>query len=199
MRVALIFNFILLLVTTSNSQKLHKSRFEYGWAFMHPYAAIHVKKIYKNTIMIYKGPENKLVLDSLESGGKLDAYRHVLFMAAFSQKIKAKKIRKLGIAHEKGNKHMHYKKKMEHGFLPDSIDTVMDLHNNELGIRIGSENKSLNYTELSNKVIKSLLEGEGIVTKRNNQGKFTDCNGEVLEQEELVQWNNKKCLIRSNE
>jgi hypothetical protein len=54
-------------------------------------------------------------------------------MALLTQNIGAKKALKLGIAHEKANFEFFLKKKNEYGELPDSMGSVMDVLNNQMG------------------------------------------------------------------
>jgi hypothetical protein len=182
------------------SQKIsERSRYEKRWAFFHPFAALKVKKIYKNCRPIYDEVKKTNTLDGFENGGKLDAFRHVFFMAAFSQKIGVKKLRKLGIAHEKGN-HLNFLKSIkEEGELADSLSSVMDLKNNELGFKIGSQNKKLGLPGLKNKVIETIKKGEAVYFKRNASGNYLSCDDiEINLQEYKGKWFIPKCLIPTN-
>ena len=80
-------------------------------------------------------------------------------MAAFAQKIKIKKLKKLGIAHEKGNYRQFKKYQNEEGERPDSLSNVMDLKNNDLGLKIGSENKKISLADLKELVINEIKNG----------------------------------------
>jgi len=165
----------------------------------HPIAAIKVKKMYSKSYAIYNQPATKIALDNFNNGGKLDAFRHVFFMAVFSQKIKAKKIKKLGIAHEKGNYRQFKKHQNEEGEQPDSLSNVMDLKNNELGLIIGAENKKLPLDELKLKVIKEINAGKATIIKRNSNGHYVDCNNQLIDQKLYVnKWYVPKCLVLSD-
>ena len=121
------------------------------------------------------------------------------FMAAFAQKIKIKKLKKLGIAHEKGNYRQFKKHQNEEGERPDSLSNVMDLNNNELGLKIGSENKKISLAELKELVINEIKNGKAQVIKRNHSGAYIDCNNNTIN---LKLYSNKwyvpKCLVPSN-
>src|SRR4051812_7654223 len=80
-------------------QTANVSVYETRWAILHPFAALKVHKINRQALVIYNQPFLKTELDHFSNGGKLDAFRHVFFMACFAQKIKIKKLRKLGQAH----------------------------------------------------------------------------------------------------
>ncbi len=92
-----IINFFWLISFNCFSQTVELSRSEIQWVLTHPFAAIKVKKISKHAFSIYHLSAIKFELDSFTNGGKLDAFRHTFFMAAFAQKVKPKKIKKLGI------------------------------------------------------------------------------------------------------
>lgn len=192
---------LVFLFAEIHSQKISsRSRYEKCWAFTHPCAALKVKKIYKRCAPIYEELKKNKTLDSFENGGKLDAFRHVFFMAAFDQKLKTKKLRKLGIAHEKGN-YAHFLKNIkEDGELADSLSTVMDLQNNELGFRIGNCNKKTDLQNLKNLVIEAIKKGEAVYFKRNASGQYLNCAGEVIILENYQnKWFIPKCLVKTNQ
>lgn len=148
---------------------------------------------------IYEETKKNNLLDAFENGGKRDAFRHTFFMAAFAQKIKTKKIRKLGIAHEKGN-YTHFLKNIkEDGELADSLSTVMDLKNNELGFKIGSANKKKDLSGLKDLATEEIKKGEAVYFKRNSSGQYLNCNGEIILLENYKnKWFIPKCLIPTN-
>jgi hypothetical protein len=185
----------------SQAQKFRsRSGPEKCWALFHPFAAVKVKKIYNKAMPFYYEVQKKNRLDTFSNGGKLDAFRHAYFMAAFSQKIKVKKARKLGVAHEKGNYKDFKKGIKEDGEIPDSLSTVMDLHNNEVGLKIGKENKNMDLKALSEIVLASLQKGEGIYFKRNSKGRYLTCHDEIIDREMYTgKWVVPKCLIKINE
>ena len=166
---------------------------------MHPIAAIKVKHISKKCYKIYEQINKSRRLDTNGNGGKLDAFRHTFFMAAFVQKIKIKKIYKLGIAHEKTNYKQFLNNELENGELPDSIGTEMDLKNNNIGFEIGNNAKKISLVELSELVISDIKGGLAFIIKRNENGNYVDCDGNIILPDETKKWSNKKCLVKSNE
>lgn len=175
------------------------SRPEKCWAITHPFV---VKKALKATIRSY------FVTDSLKnsgtigtdmSGGKLDAFKHAYWMACVTRTIGSKKALKLGRAHEKGNKLQFKKHQLEDKILPDSVSTVMDLHNNEQGAA-AAQDRQLSEAELQIKILDLLKQGKLACIRKNKQGNYLTCNGELID---LHQWFGKwgvpKCLISSNE
>ncbi|MBC7865429.1 MAG: hypothetical protein IAF38_20810 [Bacteroidia bacterium] len=150
----------------------------------------------------FKSNKDPGILDELENGGKLDAFRHVFTMSLLTQKIKSKKIRKLGIAHEKGNYLQFKNGKFEDGELPDSVGTEMDLRNNEIGIKLGSENKKLNSDSIIQLVLLEIKNGNCWVVRmypHKNVRIYYTCDGHRIPSEDLKgKWRNSKCLVKSN-
>lgn len=180
------------------AQGISLSKEEFCWAVFHPFAAIKVKKITAKANVIYSQDSIKINLDRFSSGGQLDAFRHVFYMAAFAQKIKIKKLRKLGIAHEKSNYRQFLNSKTEDGELPDSLSSVMDLMNNELGFNIGNSQKKIDRESLKKDVIERIKKGDATIMKRNKNGRYVDCSGNEIEPHADKKWSLPKCLVKSN-
>jgi hypothetical protein len=173
---------------------------ELKWAFFHPVAAVKVKCISKSCKKIYdeKVKSNDPALDHFSYGGKLDAFRHVFYMSAFARKIKVKKLRKLGEAHEKGDYRTFLNSKREFGELPDSVAGQMDLTNNEIGFSIGEKNRKMKLNELQKAVMEAITEGKAVIIKRNAKGNYLDCNGNEIDLEKFHgKWSIPKCLVNS--
>ncbi|MCE3260239.1 MAG: hypothetical protein K0S12_1880, partial [Bacteroidetes bacterium] len=148
---------------------------------------------------MYAQKKTERIPDHFSNGGKLDAYRHVFFMAAFAQKVKVKKLRKLGKAHEKGN-YLQFKRfSLEDGEIPDSLGTVMDLHNNEIGLSLGASNKTLPLPELEKLALEEIAKGKALIMKRRSDGSYTDCSGSYTDLKLYIKtWNIPKCLVSSD-
>lgn len=175
------------------------SRYELCWSLLHPVAALKVKGITKRCYVIYNDPALKVQLDSFASGGRLDAFRHAFFMAAYAQRIKTKKLRKLGKAHEKGNYRQFLRSRQEEGEVPDSLSSVMDLQNNELGLRVGSEHQQTALADLKVIVISEIRNGNAVILKRNSAGHYVSCSGSELDLSQYRKvWAVPKCMIPSN-
>jgi hypothetical protein len=173
------------------------SVYEKRWALRYPVAALRIKMISRQLLPLYQDTLAREQLDRYASGGQLDAFRHVFYMAAFAQKIDVSKLRELGQAHEKANYEQFKQGTQEEGEVPDSLDSVMDLANNELGFKIGTEHKKVSLPELQRFVIQAIREGKGLTLLRNTQGKYTDCKGREIPVHELRRWNTPKCLCHS--
>jgi hypothetical protein len=193
------FVFIILPIEFY-SQEPGIAREELRWAFFHPFAAVKIKFITKKCARSVDLQEIRSQLDSFSNGGKLDAFRHIYYMAAYAQKIRPRKIEKLGVAHEKSNYRQFKKGKLEDGELPDSLSSVMDLQNNKTGIKIGRENKNLVLRDLIPFVVTRIKNGDALILKRNSMGKFVSCDGKIVELPKTgKKWVLPKCLIASNE
>jgi hypothetical protein len=176
--------------------KPRTSRYEFWWALGHPFAALKVKKVYKKASRLFDQNELKVKLDPYSSGGKLDAFRHVFYFAAFAQKIKPKKVLKLGRAHEKTN-YLDFKRgKVEDELIADSLSCLMDLLNNEVGVRLGRENKDISLEELKQKVLDLILIKDGAYhILRDKEGRFIDCNNKVIDMSAYKgKWYIPKCI-----
>lgn len=194
----LLLVFFYLFTQHAVAQK--RSLPEWLWAAGHPFASFKVNKLSKECYKIYHTNNSiKAELDNFSNGGKLDAFRHAFFMAVFSQKIKVKKLRKLGKAHEKGNYKQFLRSKVEDGEVPDSLSSVMDFKNNELGFVTGSENKKLSLEELRVLVINKIKAGEAVIMQRKKNGIYLTCSEEIINNDEYKgKWSIPKCLIPSN-
>ena len=69
----------------------HISKYEKSWAVFHPFTALKIKKELTIAMKVYAEVRSSKLLDTLENGGKLDAFRHTYTMAYLSRKIKSSK------------------------------------------------------------------------------------------------------------
>ena len=193
--------FALLLCCSVQLLAQHSiSKYERCWAFMHPFAALKIKKQLPNAMLVYKEVEQSKLLDTLAYGGKLDAFRHTYVMAYLARRINARKLRKLGIAHEKGNQKGFYKNKLEFAERADSLACEMDLRNNEVGFVIGVIHKQATNEELKQIVLSEIKNGKAWYLKRNVNYQYVTCNGTLIS---LIDykgiWYVPKCLVSTNE
>jgi hypothetical protein len=195
---------LVLFFTTSVSSQTktfhNLSKYEKHWAIWHPFASVKLKKHQAEMYAVYKEVKQQRLLDTFENGGKLDAFRHTFAMAYFSKFVKAKKLRKLGKAHEKANyQQFLYHLPDEDGELSDSLSSVMDLRNNDIALSLAKEVKKLNIEEIKQKIIELIKTGDVFIMKRNAQGLYLDCNNQIIPPEKIKGiWNTPKCLIKSD-
>ncbi len=144
---------------------------------------------------VYNNVKSQSLLDTFSNGGKLDAFRHAFAMAYFSKYVAVKKLRKLGVAHEKGNYLQFKNGKSEDGELPDSLSSVMDLKNNEVGFSFEKDVKKVPAIELEGMILQRIMAGGVFIIKRNNLGAYVDCDGNIIPPEKLKgRWNIPKCI-----
>jgi len=196
--------FILIGITIIAPVKIYPqhsvSIYEVRWAVFHPFAAIKIKCQLPKAMLVYKEVRGARLLDSLESGGKLDAFRHTYAMAYLSRNIRVRKLRKLGLAHERGNKKQFKKHQLEEGERADSLACEMDIRNNELGFLLGSAHKTLNDEQLKVLTLNAIQEGKAWYLKRNSYFVYVTCLGEPINLSLYKQkWYVPKCLIKTNE
>ena len=85
------------------------------------------------------------------------------------------------------------------GERPDSLGNVMDLINNELGFKIGSENKKNSLGELKEIVITEIKNGKSVIIKRNKHGMYVECDNKIIDMQLYKgKWFVPKCLVPSN-
>jgi len=175
------------------------SKYEKHWAYFHPFAAIKIKKYKKEMLAVYNEVKEQKALDTFENGGQLDAFRHVFSMAYLSKFVSARKLRKLGNAHEKGNYLQYLKGESENGELPDSLSCVMDLKNNDVGLSLKKDVKKLSIQEIKQKVLDCIKSGNAVIIKRNHDGLYVDCNGNIITRAPIYKrWSWPKCLVASD-
>lgn len=196
----IIFICLTMGLATSVCAQHQISKYEYRWAFFHPFAAKKIQKHLIEAMDVYTEIKKSKQLDEFESGGTLDAFRHTFTMAYLSRYVKIKKLRKLGKAHERGNEYFFYKKHHEFGERADSLACVMDLRNNELGFEIGLKYCQVSKEELKAIVIEQIKNGNAWKLKKNSQNQYVSCENEpILIENYKNQWFLPKCLIKSNE
>lgn len=189
---------IVFLLLSHCSLSQNPSRPEKWWAITHPFVACKAIRLTKYALAVTDSLYKTRTLGAVIDGGKIDAFKHVYWMALLAQKMNVRKARGLGKAHEKGNYLQYKKHKLEDTALPDSMSSVMDLFNNEAGLKAGKDNKCLSRKELADLVIKKVREGEMKMIWRDAEGKFLDCQGKPIDMNLWRgKWGIPKCLVDS--
>lgn len=169
---------------------------EKWWVIGHPFVAKKALKVSQITRLKTDSIQKNKILNGVGNGDQVDAFRHTYWMAGLAQAIGQRKAKRLGIAHEKGNKRDFKKGNKEEGSLPDRISSEMDLFNNEVGLKMGKGNAE-NLIQL---IVAEIKKGSCKVIKTDKQGNFLDCEGNIILPEKLKgKWENTKCLVMSNE
>ena len=169
------------------------------WVIFHPFKA---KKSYKISLETNKVADSIAKTSALGkdiAGGQVDAFRHAYWMMRLKQEVGEKTARSLGKAHEKNNYITFKRNRKEDGVIPDEISSVMDLFNNEVGLKLISKKSKLSRKAIVNRIVLAIKEGKFKIIKKDNQGNFLDCLGKkLLKKEVLGKWKNQKCLVKSN-
>jgi hypothetical protein len=197
--VLLLFQFHVVQSQSFRKKLTYVSNPEKCWVLMHPFVARKALKVTMRVYSITDSIKQSGSIGSDNSGGKFDAFKHAFWIASVTAAIGPRKALKLGVAHEKGNKRQFKKHQLEDQLLPDSISSVMDLHNNEQGARVVEVSKKYSLQQLQEKVMQLLWHGQLACIKKDKEGNFLTCAGERID---LQQWRRKwgipKCLIASN-
>lgn len=168
------------------------------WAVTHPFIASGVIRHTNKALEEIRNARGRYGLDSALAEGSFDAFRHAYWMASLSRHYKPEKVLKLGRAHEKSNYRSFLRQETENGIIPDKTNSDMDLWNNERGAEIGYKHRSVSKDSLRNLVIQELAAGKLKVIRRDHQGRYLDCSGNVIPSEKLKgTWENPKCLSPS--
>lgn len=195
-----IFILLALLLYHADTEAQRKPSLpEKFWAIRHPFIIKKAIRITRKALVLTDSIKHTGLTDTFSNGGQLDAFRHSIWMALLSQKIRHKKVIALGKAHEKGNYRDFKKGRAEEGLTPDMASMMMDLHNNQKGADHGRCNKSLAEKDLCELIISRIKSGEMVIIARNHQGEFLTCDNRILKKEEYEQkWVNEKCLVPSD-
>lgn len=205
MKKILFYSLLLLFGCKQNklAQFRKLSDAEKCWVLAHPFIVGKTFRITKQVLATTAQVKTDSLLDGDENGGQVDAFRHCYWMAMLTQQLKAHKVYRLGIAHEKGNKDAFLKGKQEEGALPDSLSSVMDIINNQIGIEIGVRNKLQNNLlsgdQLKAEVIDYILKGQLRVLLKDKNKNYLTCSGEVINISLYKNtWYIPKCIVKSN-
>lgn len=169
------------------------------WVLFHPFKA---KKSYRISIETNKVSDSIAKTDLLDgdrTGGQVDAFRHAYWMARLRQEIGKSAARSLGKAHEKENYQTFKKRQLEDGAVPDEISSIMDLHNNEEGLKLVKNRSKISQEALILKIVNAIKAGKMKIIKKDKMGNFLTCDGKKITPETLKgKWKNSKCLVKSN-
>ena len=196
---------IILSATQMISQSKIKSFFELSgpkrtWVLFHPFKATKSLKISKETNRVADSIAKTNLLDGDKNGGQVDAFRHAYWMARLRQEIGKRAARSLGRAHEKENYLLYKKRRLEDGTVPDEVSSIMDLYNNEQGLKLITKGSKTSKKGLIYRVINAILQGKMKIIKKDKKGNFLTKEGKIISKESLKgKWKNNKYLVPSNQ
>lgn len=175
----------LMNIDIGHSQSLLRQFFNVShqeriWALTHPFVA---KEAFHLSMRAREVSDSLMQLsytDSIRCDGITDAMRHTFWMALLSSRFSGKKACKLGCAHEIANMRDFSTSLKNSDCFHDSIATIMDLHNNHVGLKIGTALKDTSQSVLLQAVIDSVKNGNCVFILRDDQGNFLDKKGEPI-------------------
>lgn len=103
-------------------------------------------------------------------GTEVNAFRHTLWQATITAKYGSQIAKEVGDSHEENPQILNTNKR-EFETLSEA-DQMVDLLNNQIGRKIGGDNKNLNTKELSVAVLESFHNDGLYVVDKSNPGKF---------------------------
>ncbi|MBM3436635.1 MAG: hypothetical protein FJY07_10520 [Bacteroidetes bacterium] len=193
-------SFVQAQQESANSKNINVSCPEKWWVMMHPFVAGKAFAITLNVMKITDSISHEKNSEFNLTPQQADAFRHAFWMASLVQEINRRKARSLGNAHERGN-YRTFRKNTRQGRddLHDEASKQMDLWNNRVGIETGCSKLGSDRKELIQAVLDSVESGSLKIIRTNPSGKFVDCNGNLIAEENYEnKWINDKCLVDSN-
>jgi len=196
--------FVLFFSNVSSAQGIINKFFKLScpekcWVILHPFIASGAYRISIESLEKVKEIAPDTTLDGDLNGGQLDAFRHAYWMAQITQSYGWRRANSIGRVHEKGNYRDFKKHRFEDGALPDEPSSQMDYLNNDVGIQIGKENHLASSSEIAQIIKEQIIAGKLFVLKKDNQGHFLKCNGELILSEEINgKWETPKCVVGSS-
>lgn len=170
------------------------------WVICHPFIAAKAARTTQDVQQTALAMQSDTSLDGDANGGQVDAFRHSYWMAVLASETRWRAARRLGIAHERGNKRQARKGLLEDGGLADAAAGEMDLYNNNIGIQIAKSNPNASREELKQLVIAAILNAEMLVIRKNAAGQSLDCDGNIVPKNQWEgSWENNRCLVPSAE
>jgi hypothetical protein len=196
--------FLFTVIISANAQSNLDSFWKLSgpiktWVVFHPFKAKKSLKISIETNKVADSIAKTNLLDGDAAGGQVDAFRHGYWMARLMQEIGKRAAKSLGKAHEKENYITFKKRKLEDGVVPDEISTIMDLHNNDEGLKLIKRNSKTSRNSLIYIIVNTIKSGKMKIIKKDKNGNFLTCSGEIISKKKLKgKWKNNKCLMASN-
>jgi hypothetical protein len=198
----------LLLLTLTPNQAPAQSKFKRftqlprpvrNWTLGHLWVANRVWNISNRALALTDSMRYSPELDGDFDGGKLDAFRHGIWMALLVQEIPWKKAERLGEAYERGN-YLDFKRgKIEDGAFQDAASSSMDLTNNSSGREIGANHRNASEADLIQAVLFGIQVGDFVMILKDNHRNSIRPNGEVIKMDPAApKWENGRSVVPTN-
>lgn len=168
------------------------------WVVRHLWVAARAQRLTQVALQALPQAQQDPRLDHDPIGGKLDAFRHGYWMALLAQHLRPAKARSLGRAYERSNYRQWQSRQLEDGGIQDSISSIMDLRNNEVGIQIGRNHRDTPQPDLASIVMDSIAAGAFWIIAKDPQGRSLNQQGQPIPATDWQgHWNNARTLMRS--
>lgn len=136
------------------------------------------------------------LFETNSEGSRLDAFRHIYWMYSLASEIGIEKSRRIGLIYEDYNQYVFSVRSCS-GY--DFAGRLMDEYNNELGLYLFSKMRVREKEEVFEEIMNLISRGCARIVAKDKLQRSLDVNDNViLESEWKSQWNNNRCLIKSN-
>lgn len=168
------------------------------WVLLHPFKAPPAFRITQHVQSVCDELPYDSILDCDTDGGTRDAFKHAFWMVSLCQQMHWKKAISLGKAHEASNKINFKRRQPEDGALPDSANSLMDMLNNQQGIKLYRQNPDLSELQSIDLIKAGISAGKFWILAKTKDGHFLDCNENIIPDSVSGRvWNAPKCLVPS--
>lgn len=136
------------------------------------------------------------LFETNSEGSRLDAFRHIYWMYSLASEIGIEKSRRIGLIYEDYNQYVFSVRSCS-GY--DFAGRLMDEYNNELGLYLFSKMGVREKEEVFEEIMNLISRGCARIVAKDKLQRSLDANDNVIpESEWKSQWNNNRCLIKSN-
>lgn len=136
------------------------------------------------------------LFETNSEGSRLDAFRHIYWMYSLASEIGIEKSRRIGLIYEDYNQYVFSVRSCS-GY--DFAGRLMDEYNNELGLYLFSKMRVREKEEVFEEIMNLISRGCARIVAKDKLQRSLDVNDNVIpESEWKSQWNNNRCLIKSN-
>lgn len=136
------------------------------------------------------------LFETNSEGSCLDAFRHIYWMYSLASEIGIEKSRRIGLIYEDYNQYVFSIRPCS-GY--DLAGRLMDEYNNELGLYLFSKMGVREKEEVFEEIMNLISRGCARIVAKDELQRSLDANNNVIpESEWKSQWNNNRCLIKSN-
>ena len=195
--------FIVFLIWCGQSMAQNKKMIIRSMSCKNKVWAIRNVSSLKKALVISKEVLNTMdslyrenLFETNSEGSRLDAFRHIYWMYSLASEIGIEKSRRIGLIYEGYNQYVFSVRSCS-GY--DFAGRLMDEYNNELGLYLFSKMGVREKEEVFEEIMNLISRGCARIVAKDKLQRSLDVNNNVIpESEWKLQWNNNRCLIKSN-